>query len=351
MHNFLTIIWKEIIHLKRDVRSVIIAFLLPLFMTILYGYAISFDLKKIPAGIVSLDKSPYVRDILLSLTASDYFDTVPFESTGEMYEALKRGRIKCGLVFPYDFSKNKAVKGFSEIQVLVDGSDANLAKKVQQTVQRFLMKSELNVRFLYNPELRSRNFVIPGLIVVLMTMLGVILTTLSIVGEKERGNFEMLSTTPVKSHIILLGKIVPYGTIAIINVFIITGFAIIVFKVPFKGNFLSLLLYSLLFLFPTLSLGAMISSYAQTELTALTTSFISTMLPSIILSGFIFPVENMPKWLQPVSSLIPATHFLKIVRGIFLKGTSYFPKDGLSLFALGLVYILIAIRGVRKKVK
>ena len=351
MHNFLTIIRKEIIHLKRDIRSLIIAFILPLSMTILYGYAISFDLKKIPAGIVAFDKSPYVREILLSLTASDYFVVVPYESTGKLYEALKEGRVKCGLVFPYNFSKDKVVKGFSEIQVLVDGSDANLAKKVQQTVQRFFIESELNVRFLYNPELKSRNFVIPGLIVVLMTMLGVILTTLSIVGEKERGNFEMLSTTPVKSHVILLGKIIPYGTIAIINVFIITGFAIIVFKVPFKGNFFILLLYSLLFLFPTLSLGAMISSYAQTELTALTTSFLSTMLPSIILSGFIFPVENMPGWLQPVSSLIPATHFLRIVRGIFLKGTAYFPKDALSLFALGVVYIFIAIRGVRKKAK
>jgi ABC-2 type transport system permease protein len=145
-------------------------------MTILYGYAISFDLKKIPVGIVSFDKSPYVRDILLSFSASDYFNTVPFESTEKMYEALKEGRVKCGLVFPYNFSKDKAVKGFSEIQVLVDGSDANLAKKVQQTVQRFLTESRLNVRFLYNPELRSRNFVIPGLIVVLTTMLGVILT-------------------------------------------------------------------------------------------------------------------------------------------------------------------------------
>ncbi|MEJ2305999.1 MAG: ABC transporter permease, partial [candidate division WOR-3 bacterium] len=201
-------------------------------------------------------------------------------STGKLYEALKEGRVKCGLVFPYNFSKDKVVKGFSEIQVLVDGSDANLAKKVQQTVQRFFIESELNVRFLYIPELKSRNFVIPGLIVVLMTMLGVILTTLSIVGEKERGNFEMLSTTPVKSHVILLGKIIPYGTIAIINVFIITGFAIIVFKVPFKGNFFILLLYSLLFLFPTLSLGAMISSYAQTELTALTTALAAAIASS-----------------------------------------------------------------------
>jgi len=349
MRSLLTIIWKETIHLKRDGRSLVIAFVLPLFMTILYGYAISFDLKKIPTGIVSFDKSVYVEEVLFSLSASDYFRTVNFESTGEMYEALSTGEIKCGFVFPYDFSKNKYIKGFSEVQILIDGSDANLARKVQQTVQRFLMESENNVRFLYNPELKSRNFVIPGLIVVLMTMLGVILTARSIVGEKERGNFEMLSTTPVKAYIIILGKIIPYGTIAFI-VFIITGVAYFVFKIPFKGSILSLSFYSMLFLFPTLSLGAMISSYAKTELTALTTSFISTMLPSIILSGFIFPVENMPAWLQPVSALIPATHFLKIVRGIFLKGTSFFPQDSLSLFALGLFYILISIRGAKKKI-
>ncbi len=350
MRSLLTIIWKETIHLKRDGRSLVIAFVLPLFMTILYGYAISFDLKKIPTGIVSFDKSVYVEEVLFSLSASDYFRTVNFESTGEMYEALSTGEIKCGFVFPYDFSKNKYIKGFSEVQILIDGSDANLARKVQQTVQRFLMESENNVRFLYNPELKSRNFVIPGLIVVLMTMLGVILTARSIVGEKERGNFEMLSTTPVKAYIIILGKIIPYGTIAFINVFIITGVAYFVFKIPFKGSILSLSFYSMLFLFPTLSLGAMISSYAKTELTALTTSFLSTMLPSIILSGFIFPVENMPLWLQPISALIPATHFLKIVRGIFLKGTSFFPQDSLSLLALGLIYILIAIKGAKKKI-
>lgn len=351
MRNLLTIIWKETVHLRRDGRSLVIAFVLPLFMTILYGYAISFDLKKIPTGIVSFDKSTYVRDILFSLSASDYFRTVNFESTGEMYEALESGEIKCGFVFPYDFSKNIYVKGFSEVQILIDGSDANLAKKVQQTVQRFFIKSELNVRFLYNSELKSRNFVIPGLIVVLMTMLGVILTTRSIVGEKERGNFEMLSTTPVKAYIIILGKIIPYGTIAFINVFIISGFSFFVFKVPFEGSLFCLSFYALLFLFPTLALGAMISAYAKTELTALTTSFLSTMLPSIILSGFIFPVENMPSWLQPISQLIPATHFLKISRGIFLKGTFFFPQESLSLLALGVGYILIAIKGVEKKIK
>jgi len=351
MRNLLTIIWKETIHLKRDERSLIIAFVLPLFMTILYGYAISFDLKKIPTGVVSFDKSIYVGEILFSLSASDYFRTINFESTREMYKALEAGKIKCGFVFPYDFSKSKSIKGFSEVQVLIDGSDANLAKKIQQTVQKFFIKSEPNVRFLYNSELQSRNFVIPGLIVILMTMLGVILTTRSIVGEKERGNFEMLSTTPVRSHIIILGKIIPYGTIAFINVFIISGFSFIVFKIPFEGSLLCLSFYSLLFLFPTLALGAMISSYATTELTALTTSFISTMLPSIILSGFIFPVENMPKWLQPISFLIPATHFLKIVRGIFLKGTSFFPHESLSLIALGTFYILIAIKGAKKKIK
>lgn len=135
------------------------------------------------------------------------------------------------------------------------------------------------------------------------------------------------------------------------NVFIISGFSFIVFKIPFEGSLFSLSFYSLLFLFPTLSLGAMISSYATTELTALTTSFLATMLPSIILSGFIFPVENMPKWLQPISLLIPATHFLKIVRGIFLKGSSFFPYESLSLLALGLGYILIAIKGAQKKIK
>lgn len=336
--------------MRRDGRSLVIAFILPLFMTILYGYAISFELKKIPTGIVSFDKSVYVQELLLSLSASDYFRTVNFESTDEMFDALSEGQIKCGFVFPHDFSKNRYVKGFSEVQILIDGSDANLAKKVQQTVQRFFVKSENNVRFLYNPELKSRNFVIPGLIVILMTMLGVILTTRSIVGEKERGNFEMLSTTPVKAHIIILGKIIPYGTIAFINVFIITGFAHFIFKIPFKGSVLSLSFYSILFLFPTLSLGAMISSYAKTELTALTASFISTMLPSIILSGFIFPVENMPKGLQTVSLLIPATHFLKIVRGIFLKGTWFFPHDSLNLLVLGSLYILISIKGAKKKI-
>lgn len=351
MHSFLTILWKELIHIRRDSRTVIILFIFPLFMTILYGYAISFELKKIPTGIVNFDKSSEVREMLLSLSSSGYFNINTYSSVNEIYDEIISGKIKCGLVIPEDFSKNISNDYISEIQLLIDGSDANLAKKILQTMQRYFIKSSLNIRFLYNSELRSRNFVVPGLIAILMTMLGVILTTRSIVGEKERGNFELLSSTPIRGDVIILGKIIPYGTIALLNVFIITLFSMLIFKIPFRGSFFSLFFHSLLFLFPTLALGTMISAYATTELTAVTTSFISTMLPSIILSGFIFPVKNMPGWLQWVSNIIPATHFLHIIRGIFLKGTNIFPRESLILFVLGIIYLSIAIRGVRKRAR
>jgi len=351
MHSFLTILWKEFIHIRRDRRTVVIAFIFPLFMTILFGYAISFDLKQIPTGVVDFDKSPQVREMLLSLSASEYFNFTIYPSVKEMSDGFQKGDLKCGFVIPPEFSRNLSRKGFSKIQVLIDGSDANLARKISQIIQRFFLKSSLNIKFLYNPELHSRNFVVPGLIVILMTILGVILTTRSIVGERERGNFELLSTTPVRGEIIILGKLIPYGIIALINVFIITGFSLLIFHIPFKGSFLSLFFYSLLFLFPTLALGTMISAFATTELTAITVSFVSTMLPSIILSGFIFPVRNMPQWLQWISKIIPATHFLHIVRGIFLKGIGVFPRESLWLFVLGVIYLLIATQGVKKRVE
>ncbi|MEO0293682.1 MAG: ABC transporter permease [candidate division WOR-3 bacterium] len=350
MRKIWMIIWKEMIHLKRDKRSMIIVFVLPLSMIILYGYAISFDLKGIPTGVVCFDRSPFICDLIFSLSASLYFKIINFDSPEKLYEALKGGRIKCGFIFPPNFSKDRISKGFGEVQVLIDSSDGNLGKKIQDTIQRFFMKSEINIRFLYNPELKSRNFIIPGLMVVLMTLLSVVIMTRSIVGEKERGSFEMLSSTPLKSNTIIFGKIIPYGFIAFINVFIVTGFSFVIFRIPFRGSLLALAFYSLIFLFPTLSIGAMISSYAKTELTALLASYLYTMLPSIILSGFIFPIENMPKWLQPITFFIPATHFLKIVRGIFLKGINFFPNESIALFSLGIFYFIFTIRGVRRKV-
>ncbi len=351
MHNFLTILWKEFIHIRRDSRTVTLVFIFPLLMIILYGYAISFELKQIPTGVVDFDKSAEVSNMLLSLSASRYFKITPYPSVRKMYDGLMRGNIKCGFVIPEDFSKNLSSERFSKIQLLIDGSDANLGKRILQINQRYFTHSSLNVRFLYNSELKSRNFFVPGLIVILMTMLGVILSARSIVGEKERGNFELLSTTPVSGKVIILGKLIPYGIIALLDVFIITGASLLIFQIPFRGSLLSLFFHSLLFLFPTLALGLMISAYATTELTAVTTSFIATMLPSIILSGFIFPVCNMPGWLQWVSNIIPATHFLQIVRGIFLKGVGIFPRESLSLLALGVTYLLISIRGVKKRIR
>lgn len=351
MRSFLIILWKEFIHIRRDKRTAIIVFLFPLLMVFLYGYAISFDLKKIPTGIVDFDKSTQAEEMLLSLSSSGYFDLRTFQSMDDMYEGIKNGEIKCGLLIPYNFSKMKYRIGFSRVQVIIDGSDSNLAKKILNNINRFFIRSSLNVRFLYNPEMKSRDFVVPGLIVIFMTILGAVLTARSIVGEKERGNYEMLCTTPVRTDMLILGKILPYGLIALFNVFLMTGSAILVFSIPFRGNIISLLLHSILFLFPTLAIGTMISTFATTELTALTGSFMSTMLPSIILSGFIFPVENMPGWLQWVSNIIPATHFLRIIRGIFLKGVNVFPEESLILLVLGILYLGITMLGASKRVK
>ncbi|HDI82773.1 MAG TPA: ABC transporter permease [candidate division WOR-3 bacterium] len=348
MNSFLSILWKEIIHIKRERRIAVIVFTFPLIMTILYGYAISFEPKNVPTGLLDFDNSTKSRELILSLSSSKYFIIHRVSSTDEIYRRIIQGEIKCGIVIPPDFSRKEKM---ASIQVIIDGSDPNLGKGILKNIQSFFIPSQVNTRFLFNQRMVSSNFYVPGIIVVLITIIGVRITSHSIVKEKEQGTFELLSTTPVSSTSLILGKILPYAIISLIDVFLITGFARLIFSIPVRGSLLSLFLNTSLFLLPTLSIGVTISALSKTELTALFASFIIITLPSILLSGFVFPVENMPGWLQIVTQFLPATHFLKIVRGLFLKGINFFPAEGFTLLGLGILYASIAIVSSGKRVK
>ena len=348
MGSFISILWKELIHIRRERRIAIIIFLFPLIMTILYGYAISFEPKNVPTGVVDFDGSVRARETLMGLSSSHYFIIYPCNSVDEIYSKIMNGEIKCGIVIPPDFSRKKYL---SPIQVIIDGSDPNLGRGILKNIQAYFIPSSVNTRFLFNQRMKGSNFYVPGIIVVLLTIIGVVITSHSIVKEKEQGTYELLSTTPVSSLALITGKITPYAIISVINVFVITGFAKLIFDIPIRGSLLSLFYNATLFLIPTLAIGVTISALSRTELTALIASFVIITLPSIILSGLIFPVENMPRWLQVVTQLIPATHFLRIVRGLFLKGLNLFPQEALSLLGLGIVYSAAAILSSRKREK
>lgn len=316
---------------------------LPTVMLVLYSYAISFDLKSINTIVCDLDKSKVSRELVDEFRNSGYFKIKYIERYADIDKEIDSGRATVALCIPKGFSKSLERKEISEIQAIVDSSDANTAtiviSYVNQIIQLYSMNVYLSItrkyagyyavslppikmqtRVWYNPELKSTNFIVPGLIANIIMMLGSIMTSLSIVSEKENGTFEKLIVTPVRAYQLIIGKILPYSILAFIDVIFCLLVGRFWFKVPVRGSVPILLFLSVLFLFSILGIGLLISSIAKTQRVAMVMSMLSSLLPTFLLSGFVFPIESMPKPLQLVTYMVPARYFLEILRGILLKG-------------------------------
>jgi ABC-2 type transport system permease protein len=360
---------KEFIQMSRDVRSLMGALFNPLLMIFLFGYALSLDVDRIPTVVLDFDGTPVSREFIHRLTDSRYFTLVRYlERDGDVDSSLARGEALMAIVIPRDFA-SKVKQGIkAPIQVVFDGSDSNTAtialgylKAVaagfdialqEQRIRRAGLKMvdmplEARVRVWFNPELKSKNFIIPGLTGVIMMAICSVMTALSVSKEKETGTLEQLISTPITSLELLLGKLLPYLAVGLVDLALVVGAAVLIFGVPFRGSYIDLFIASLIFLIGSLSWGLFVSVVAKSQIQASQISVISAFLPSFLLSGFIYPIENMPIVLQALTFIVPARYFVEILKGLFLQGvglTVLWPQ----VLAL-VIYAVLVLNLARKR--
>jgi ABC-2 type transport system permease protein len=367
MHKIGFIARKEFYHILRDFRSLIIVFLMPVLMTFLYGYAINMDVENVTVAVMDFDKSADSRELVERLYGSPYFSLCKSEvNLHDPEQVLRSGQAIGILVIPAGFGRALQRGETFELGMTVDGSDATLAAAIQgfsnAVLAEFFMDRlpeglelpgvTISPKILYNPDLKSAHFFVPGLVAVILMMISALLTSITIAREKETGTMEQLLTTPVKPHQILIGKLVPYILIAFCDGILVLLFARLIFGVPFVGSYLLLLGFGLIYVATALSMGILISSIAETQQVAMMLAQTATLLPSVMLSGFIFAIKNMPLVLQVISHFIAAKYFVTIIRGIMLKGASHdlLLLQGVALLALMAVLLILALKRFRTEV-
>jgi len=354
---------KEIFHILRDPFTLALALALPVFMVLMFGFAIEFNVKNVALAVSDSDRTQSSRRLLDTFGSSQYFlihrVVSPYEATRDVSAETSRA----ALIIPPRFEKDLLAGRGAEAQVLVDGSDNSTVgpvlsyiSSIQTIASRRIANFdppkhyELRTRFLFNPELNSRWFVIPGLTVVIMAILSILLTALTVAREWENGSMELLLSTPVQPIEIIVGKLAPYGALGIIAVAFVYIIARTVFGVPFEGNLAVFGLGCLLFLVTYLAQGLLISVVTRRQQIAIQFAMVSGLLPSNLLSGFVFPIENMPKVFQYFTMILPARWFMRIARDTFLKGSSLLELSGafLALSILGCFMILFATRRFKR---
>jgi len=326
---------KETIQMLRDPRTLAVVVVLPVLMLVLYGYAINFDVKQIRMVVCDYDHSPSSRELVRLFERSGYFHVVSrVQRLKAVDEMLDRGRARVALVVPSDFSRDLARGRAAQIQTIVDGSDSNTATialgYISGIVRDYRPRAapgghepapiEVRTRVWFNPQLSSTHFIVPGLVAVMLMLVATLLTALTVVRERERGTMEQLVVSPLTGLELLAGKLLPYGAISLLDVLLVLGAGRLVFGVPLRGSGVLLLAVSLVFILAALSIGALISTASRSQQGAMTAAFVATMLPTFLLTGFVFPIASMPRVLQAIAQVLPATHFLVVVRGILLKG-------------------------------
>jgi ABC-2 type transport system permease protein len=352
---------KEFYHILRDKRSMLILFGMPVIMVLLFGFALSTEIKNTPVAIIDHSNDQVTRAIISKLFSSGFFipaDKV--ESESNIANVFKHGKVKEVIVFENDFARKLESNRQASIQLIADASDPNMGNLVVNYTNsiiagyqdEYLKLNKLPVlistesRMMYNPSLKSVFMFVPGVITILLMLITAMMTSISIAREKELGTMEILLVSPMKPLQIIAGKVVPYVILAFINAVTILLLSYFVFQMPVKGSLILLLAESLLFIIMALSLGIFISTVSKSQQMAMMLSMFALMLPTILLSGFIFPIENMPMVLQLLSNIMPPRWFIIIVKAIMIKGLgiSYIWKETLIIAGMALLFILLSVK-------
>jgi ABC-2 type transport system permease protein len=350
---------KEFLHIIHDPRSLIILFILPVLQLVMFGYALNMEIQNINLAVIDHSKSTASRELIETFSGSTYFTVSGCEGTGTEVDALFLNRqAHALLIIAEDFQKNFNRQPSAPVQILIDAADPNAATMIRQYCNGVIMQfnetqnMQLPVRFdikpriWYNPDLKSDYFFIPGLVALILVMISALLTSITITREKEMGTMEQILVSPIRPIEIVLGKVLPYIALAFFDGLLILFLGITMFDVPFIGSYVLLLLLSILYIITALSLGLMISTAVSTQQVAMMAAVAATLLPTLMLSGFIFPLNAMPDLIQYISYIVPAKYYLVIIRGIMLKGNTLFQLAGQTgfLLLLSLILLIIAVR-------
>ena len=361
MKRFKGFIKKEFYHIFRDKRSLFILFGMPIVQILLFGFAITNEINNVNIAVLDHSKDTSTEEIINKIAASKYFSVQSFiKNEAEIETAFQKGKIKAVLVFEKDFSRNLVKNNKATVQIIADATDPNTANTISNYVTAILQKYQQNLnkaveipyqiipktRMVFNPELKSVFMFVPGVMTIILMLVSAMMTSISITREKELGTMEILLVSPLKPAQVIIGKVVPYIFLSIINASVIILLSIFVFKMPVQGSLFLLGLESILFIITSLSLGILISTISETQQTAMMISLMALMLPTILLSGFIFPISSMPIPLQIISNIIPAKWFVIILKAIMLKGVglAFIWKETLILIGMTLFFIVLSIK-------
>lgn len=364
---------KEFIHIYRDFRSLGLAIAIPMLLLLLFGYALTVDIKNVPLVIWDQSHTPLSRDFISQFTGSPYFKLRSYVTNyHQLSYAIDTKQALIAIVIPHNFASLIETGQRLPIQLIIDGSDANTAilargyaeaviadysqnvtlKQIQHTTGSSIeMPVDFQPRVWFNEDLESKNYIIPGLIAIILIMIAAFLTSLTVAKEWENGTMEQLISTPIKRSELILGKLLPYFTIGIFDVLLVMLVSEFVFHIPFRGSVFLFFSLVIIYLVGALSLGLFISIVTKHQLLSTQLSLILTFLPSFILSGFMFEISNMPKVIQLITYLIPARYCITILRGIYLKGIGIkllFLETGLMIIFCFLMVTLV-MKGFKKK--
>jgi ABC-2 type transport system permease protein len=348
---------KEFRHILRDPRSLSLALAMPMMMLLLFGYALSLDVDQIPTAVLDQDRTPQSRELLERFAASRYFKLAAFpEHLQGIERHILSGEVVLGIVIPSDYSRQLASGRVAQVQLLLDGSDSNTASiaagyadGVSQAFALELREHFINqrsgislpaavqprLRVWYNSELKSKNYIVPGLIAVILMIISALLTSLTIAREWEMGTMEQLLSTPLRPAELVLGKMSAYFTLGLADALIAVVIGVLLFGVPLRGSLPLLFASTCIFLFGAFGWGILISAIARSQVLACQMGIISSFLPAFLLSGFVFSIENMPAVVQAVTHIVPARYFVTLLKAIFLKGI------GVSLLWVELGFLLV----------
>ncbi len=374
MRIILNIIRKEFLQLKRDPKMFAIVLIAPVFQLIFLGYAVNMDVEKVPTVIFDQDRTETSRDLLQRFSGNRYFEFVEqVDNYKDFQYSIESGKAWLGIVIPYDFEKSIVRNETAKLQAIFDGSDGNKASIISGYLQKVIttysvelldskMKKhgkfrspistvEPEIRAWYNPELVTRDYMVPGIVGLLLSIITLILTSLAIVKEREIGTLEQIIVTPIKPTQLIIGKLIPFAILGFVAVIIVLLAMTFVFNLPPRGSILLLFFSTFLYILSTLGLGIFVSTVSKTQQQAMMLAIFVVLLPMTFLSGFAFPIENMPVIIQGITYAIPLRYFMTIIRGIILKGigVSELWFELSMLFAIGIFVLTLSSLRFQKR--